>query len=232
LLSGLRGLWESTGAQSYLDEGHLLIESVINATGWTWGVSVNDGDTGRWSGIGRNGVLEEACDYWGSCSQDGQTFKGIFFHHLTLYCAPLPSVPLRVGVTFVANTQLAQLHDNHCDSYSGWIAHNARAAYATKNSDGKFGMWWGTSAGNDMLEPNAEPELSSSSIDYRNLGAPVDSTWGGGTASQERNIKASIIDNDLNDRGRGRTVETQGGGVSVLRAMWEIVDLRARRRRR
>jgi hypothetical protein len=31
---------------------------------------------------------------------------------------------------------------------------------------------------------------------------------------------------DLNDRGRGRTVETQGGGISVLRALWEIVDTR------
>lgn len=26
---------------------------------------------------------------------------------------------------------------------------------------------------------------------------------------------------DLNDRGRGRTVETHGGGVAVLRAAWE-----------
>ncbi|KAI9861460.1 MAG: hypothetical protein M1813_005358 [Trichoglossum hirsutum] len=232
LLSGLRGLWESTGAQSYLDEGYQLIESVINATGWTWGVSVNDGDTGNWSGLGRNGVLEEACDYWGSCSQDGQTFKGIFFHHLTLYCAPLPSVPLRVGVTFVANARLAQLHDDHCDSYRDWIVHNARAAYATKNSDGKFGMWWGVPAGSDTPGPNAEPELSSGSIDYRNLGLPVDSTWGGRVASQGRNIKAYNIDHDLNDRGRGRTVETQGGGVSVLRAMWEIVDLRTKHRRR
>jgi hypothetical protein len=30
---------------------------------------------------------------------------------------------------------------------------------------------------------------------------------------------------DLNDRGRGRTVETQGGGVAVLRAMWEFVHM-------
>ena len=27
---------------------------------------------------------------------------------------------------------------------------------------------------------------------------------------------------DLNDRGRGRTVETQSGGLAVLRAMWEF----------
>merc|ERR1711939_658691 len=29
---------------------------------------------------------------------------------------------------------------------------------------------------------------------------------------------------DLNDRGRGRTVETQGGGIMVLRALWELVE--------
>ena len=28
---------------------------------------------------------------------------------------------------------------------------------------------------------------------------------------------------DLNDRGRGRTVETQSGGVAVLRAWWELL---------
>ena len=27
---------------------------------------------------------------------------------------------------------------------------------------------------------------------------------------------------DLNDRGRGRTVETQGGGVSLLNALWQL----------
>ena len=32
-------------------------------------------------------------------------------------------------------------------------------------------------------------------------------------------------DHDLNDRGRGRTVETQGSGVAVVRAMLEFVKL-------
>ena len=32
---------------------------------------------------------------------------------------------------------------------------------------------------------------------------------------------------DLNDRGRGRTVETQAGGVAVLRAMWEFMRMYA-----
>ena len=33
---------------------------------------------------------------------------------------------------------------------------------------------------------------------------------------------------DLNDRGRGRTVETQSGGLAVLRAMWEFSRLAER----
>ena len=28
---------------------------------------------------------------------------------------------------------------------------------------------------------------------------------------------------DLNDRGRGRTIETQGSGLAVVRAMWEFL---------
>ncbi|KAH0538997.1 hypothetical protein FGG08_004447 [Glutinoglossum americanum] len=232
LLSGLRGLWESTGAQSYLDEGYILIESVINATGWTWGVPDNGGDMGRWSGLGRAGILEESCDYSGTCSQDSQTFKGIFFHHLTLYCVPLPSEPLRMGVTYAANAELARLHEDSCNSYSDWIAHNAQAAYSTRNSGGEFGMWWGSPAGNAMSDPSAEPTLSNGSVDYRNLGVPMDSTWGGTATPREQKVDAASVSHDLNDRGRGRTVETQGGGVSVLRAMWEIVDLRARHRRR
>ena len=31
---------------------------------------------------------------------------------------------------------------------------------------------------------------------------------------------------DLNDRGRGRTVETQSGGIAVLRAIWKLVESR------
>jgi len=39
----------------------------------------------------------------------------------------------------------------------------------------------------------------------------------------DQKAKAHVA--DLNDRGRGRTVETQGGGVAVVRAMWEFVNL-------
>lgn len=32
----------------------------------------------------------------------------------------------------------------------------------------------------------------------------------------------NMMKKDLNDRGRGRTVETQGSGLALLRAYWEI----------
>ena len=38
---------------------------------------------------------------------------------------------------------------------------------------------------------------------------------------QERHVYSE--DRDFNDRGRGRTVETQSGGLSVLRAHWNWV---------
>ncbi|SPQ17778.1 75533aa5-2bb4-43cd-8013-0b6371e8e8a7 [Thermothielavioides terrestris] len=41
-----------------------------------------------WRGLGRAGVLEEACDASGTCSQDAQTFKGIWMHHFAAFCAP------------------------------------------------------------------------------------------------------------------------------------------------
>ena len=49
--------------------------------------------------------------------------------------------------------------------------------------------------------------------------------------AQERDLMAlarddeAATDSDPNNRGRGRTVETQGGGVAVLRALVELLQL-------
>ena len=93
-------------------------------------------------------------------------------------------------------------------------------------------MWWGAPPHTNS-DPNAEVILPDDAVDYRNKGVTHD--WkdrgkyrrevieqNGDFESHDRGIGIR----DLNDRGRGRTVETQGGGVSVLRAMWEIVDTR------
>jgi hypothetical protein len=194
LLSGLRGLWEATGSTKYLDDAHSLAHSVIIATGWNTG-------TEGWAGLGRDGILEEICDAGGYCSQNGQTFKGIFFHHLTAFCAPLPDLAL-FEASFAADEVLAQEHQRLCASYQPWIIRNARAAHATRDDNGNYGMWWGEHGQVENIPPGAD--------DIQNRRSLREEQYDDG------------VQRDVNDRGRGRTVETQGGGLAVLRAMWEL----------
>ncbi|EKD18495.1 uncharacterized protein L3040_007480 [Drepanopeziza brunnea f. sp. 'multigermtubi'] len=252
LLSGQRGLYEATGARSYLEEGHKLVQDVIAATGWSLtrnGVLADDVTPGRklgnWHGLGRSGILEEACDAEAYCSQDSQTFKGIFFHHLTLFCAPLPEhlvLPSELFLSKDARNELPgnprevkRWHDQSCAQYGRWIKHNAQAALSTIDAEGKFGMWWGAPPHTEH-DPVAEVELPHDAIDYRNMGIPQQ--WNNKGSEDRRDTPPKNRDSqpphqdgkikatDLNDRGRGRTVETQGGGIMVLRALWELVDSR------
>ena len=245
-MSGLRALWEGTGRGFYLDDGHNLVKSVISATGWTRHTSTPTSNK-EWSGLGRKGIIEDYCDASGSCSQDAQTFKSIFFHHLALFCELLPLSPRAPGKTHAADKTLAKMHHGQCKAYLPWVAHNAKAALKSQNADGRFGMWWG---GGDHVEEAVLPEEA---VDYRNhqsllvsdrwkpqVGSdwtantrlPQDTTrdldppghaWNKAairTSRQDR--QALVAGSDLNDRGRGRTVETQAGGVAVLRCLWEL----------
>lgn len=180
LLTGLRGLWDATAAVSYLADGHRLVQNVIAATGWDLAAdapldldedlssfpSTHSGDgtshrprhrpLPRWHGLGRAGVLEDPCDAAAVCNQDATTFKGIYFHHLQAFCAPLTEQPLhpqtddgsaereRKRETDGKNAFEAakRSHDTACASYRGWLAHNARAALGTRDRHGKFGQWW------------------------------------------------------------------------------------------
>lgn len=212
ILSGLRGLWLATGASDYLDDGHALIFKVIGATGWL------RTESEKWAGLGRGGVMEDACDSRGDCSQDGHTFKGIFFHHLAEFCRPLrpqeeqflASDDSRKSRTTENWLEIYERHLARCRLYGPWIEHNAQAALATRDRHGRFGMWWGRS-----YSSLCDDELVNSStipvdaVDYRN---GLDG------------IEVSVADvrlNDYNDRGRGRTVETQSGGIAVLRALYQ-----------
>lgn len=231
ILSGLKGLFEATGTQSYLDDGHELIRNVIAATGWHY--RNNPERNWGWAGLGRGGTMEERCDSSGTCSQDGQTFKGIFFHHLTLFCSPMPKTRFHFGKKEMVpvGEDLATLHDENCHKYAAWIRHNARAAYVTRDQHGKFGTWWARPFRNDETDEHIGLDVpSAEGTDYRNRGVPMDSLWRRQgfptsdklTAGSEPGIQAATSnwDSDLNDRGRGRTVETQSGGVAVLRALW------------
>lgn len=260
ILSGLRGLWEATGNQTYLEDGHELVRNVIRATGWTDGHTSasasthpekpektrdpRQGTLTGWAGLGSDGVLTEACDPSGTCNQNGQTFKGIFFHHLTTFCAPLPSVPVRPGRTYAASRETRILHARSCKEYTKWVVHNAKAALRTRNDEGRFGSWWGTD-----IHSGQEVKIKKgvNATDYRNRPDEYASHFGevvytpddAGNESEDDDERlashdmdgdeeegaGSIVNRDLNDRGRGRTVETQGSGVAVVRAMLEFVKL-------
>ena len=240
LLSGQRGLYEATGAQSYLEDGHKLVADVVAATGWnlkrnTAPPQPDHPSLGDWRGLGRNGVLEEVCDAGGYCSQDSQTFKGIFFHHLTLFCEPLPDHLVLPGGTFVGKDIVddRKFHDKQCKRYGSWIRHNADAALISVDTEGKFGMWWGAPLQSEDRDLDPEVGLPDHAVDYRNTGVPEKWKNTKKVNRHGRNDEGvvegkgkTVGARDLNDRGRGRTVETQGGGVAVLRALWELVDTR------
>ncbi|KAI9172226.1 glycosyl hydrolase [Paramyrothecium foliicola] len=273
VLTGLRGLWAFTGMPSYLQDGHELIQSVIKASGWSLEddapvdkESHQPNQLPRWHGLGRAGILEESCDASGTCSQDGQTFKGIFFHHLTAFCAMSNSILLKHDAAIVFDEaryrEIEVAHQAACRSYLGWIRHNAQAALRTRDSGGRFGMWWGAAVSGAMLvseDNDGIDHKAENTTDYRNDGTPRNEVWGkgdkwtpgsGNQASRDDRLhiqpafgqwalrqgdvtkqttggmKPITQTTDPNDRGRGRTVETQAGGLAVLRAYWEISQAR------
>lgn len=220
ILSGLRGLWLATLSQDYLRDAHDLMEKVIWATGWA------DTSSDVWAGLGRGGVLEDACDSSGRCSQDGQTFKGIFFHHLAELCRPLRPQEQRFLESHSTSEAYSdwrfvfQWHESRCRLYRPWIEHNANAALVTRNKEGKFGMWWGRPYG--AADPPAfSSPLPPGAVDYRNHMAAGEEgyVYGLGKATRSGPNWQKPASGDVNDRGRGRTVETQSGGVAVLRAL-------------
>ncbi|KAK5097563.1 hypothetical protein LTS08_006977 [Lithohypha guttulata] len=206
MLTASRGLWLATGARSYLDDGHELITNVIRATGWPNTDNI-------WRGLGRGGTLEEFCDHGLYCSQDGQTFKGIFFLHLAEFCRPLRASEKDMAFRLVVgglDDQIYHYHLERCAAYSKWIYHNADAALATKNQAGLFGMWWNvpyqTAHIAEWESLAGNQSLPAGVFDHRNPAL----------------ISSSLISSgDPNDRGRGRTVETQSGALAVLRAKWQ-----------
>jgi hypothetical protein len=260
LLTGQRGLWDATGISSFLTDGHDLIQNVINATGYDltsdspfgYPLTIEAGVLPQWYGLGRLGVMEEYCDASGTCSQDGQTFKGIFFHHLAAFCAPLEAPTPKSGLQLNgrAFAAIKQAHAEACKSYSGWLEHNVHAAMGTQDRARRFGQWW--TAG--LLSSNwigPWPTLADDGIDdkpnatdYRNYGVPPSETkwhstprteptpypiplWDDSKQGQlplragQTKQRQAVIE-DPNNRGRGRTVETQSGGLALLRAYWKI----------
>lgn len=282
ILTGQLDLWKITGNRSYVMDGHDLIQDVIWATGWDLahqrpfdrGIPYERDRYGkdwrwtgkklpRWHGLGRAGVMEEVCDSKGTCSQDAQTFKGIFFHHLTTFCNPSISVDEFLNLRRVDNSNVAKAIRDHvrwCRQYVPWLKHNTLAMMETRNADGNIGMWW--TAGllnirnmNDMPSDEDGADMTvPDAVDYRNDGVPDDPIWrrtpsplkppsmpkvplpgfdkefversylGSSQVNGHNDTETLREEEDINDRGRGRTVETQAGGLALLRAYWEVSD--------
>jgi hypothetical protein len=260
LLTGQRGLWTATGSASYLEDGHRLIQAAINASGWDlkhgrpWDNmdALPANSLPPWHGLGRGGLMEDQCDASGTCSQNGHTFKGIYFHHLSLFCSqlPVPLVEPSQTLNRAAFERIADAHDSACGVYSAWLKHNAEAALATRNGKGHFGIWWGAGifnvTGEITEETDGIPHGNPDATDYRNKPTPNEAVWGrlpspsdqfptlprdpgdGPVGNQVRLGRGRLGDvrlserGDPNDRGLGRTVESHFGGMSVLRAWWEV----------
>ncbi|KAK2048158.1 glycosyl hydrolase [Colletotrichum somersetense] len=288
LLTGQRGLFTATGSASYLQDGHQLIQAVINASGWDLELdrpidNLSDLPPGYlppWRGLGRGGIVEDSCDASATCSQDGQTFKGIFFHHFVTFCQPIDPAIIDPGITVDAQAydQIKTAHASACQAYLGWVRHNAKSALLTRDREGRFGEWWGAGVFQGVLPtmatdgiPHSAPNLT----DYRNYGLPHDGVWANGdpdkvwapnggarknqtrgfvVVSDEEQTGQQVLvglsrqaprrkdadgrkagferqaaapppppRGDPNDRGRGRTPETQNGGMALMRAWWELV---------
>lgn len=232
ILSGLRDLWLATADTTFLSDGHELVGNVMRATGWPL---KGNNDDDKWHGIGTRGILTEACDPRGSCSQNGQTFKGIFFHHLTAFCRPLP---LRTKWHGLMSREVVALHERSCKEYTQWVVHNACAALSTRDEEGRFGGWWGaqvdtqTEFGGMTKRQEKkrgdwrEEQLPDGAVDYRNLPLPpsfLDVEDAGVDAGHLHTRRMAT--NDPNNRGRARTVETHGSGLAVVRAAWEFIHL-------
>ena len=249
ILSGLRGLYTATANRTYLEDGHQLIRNVIAASGWEHRDSEDPWIRYRWRGLGRGGVMEEACDASGSCSQNGQTFKGIWWLHFTVFCQPIQAEGSGGGGDGQRDREeAALLHRASCQGYGDWVQWNAKAAWATRDRERRFGEWWGA----HRWWPESVGDQDQGT-DYRNEGVPHDELWRGSRdgATGKENARgdshnlgyhdhasyaplpplSSSEGNgedpktyDPNTRGRGRTVETQSGGLAVVRALyrWEM----------
>jgi len=221
ILGALRGLWDATATSCFLEDGHKLIQNVIKSTGYDL---ANDKPFKNrivheymriplWQGLGRAGVLEDYCDISGDCTNDVKLFKAIFVHYFTRFCLPLDQKDF--PPTLVLDTQtvtaVTAAHHKSCASYLGWIAHNARAALGTRDSNGRFGMWW-----TDGLYTAA---LRSFQVIPNHVDIPFRSS----------HVDSHFFDNFMitignpNEQRSGRTAATQASGTMVVKAWWSLL---------
>lgn len=102
----------------------------------------------------------------------------------------------------LAGAAVAEWHAHECAEYREWMLVNAEAAWGTRDEAGVVGSWWGARG-----QAPRETVIDVGAVDYRNEGQ----------------VGGETVKGDLNDRGRGRTVESHTGGLAALRAVLEVV---------
>jgi hypothetical protein len=206
ILSALRDLYHATGNKTYLSDGHDLVHAVIAATGWDIKSQQPFHDQSATPPVkltspifpfGTDGILEETCDRTGKCNQDAQAFKGVFFSHLKHFCSSTSS-----DERYRDDNNHHQEDDNNIKEI---LRSHRRMCH-------EYTPW---------VRRNAHAALRTRDDEGRFGG-----WWAAAatTAETEERIGGSH-GGDRNDRGRGRTLETQGSGVAVLAAWWEFEGL-------
>ncbi|RPA77548.1 Six-hairpin glycosidase, partial [Ascobolus immersus RN42] len=195
VLTGLRNLFLATGDRQYLEDGYALISAITTKESW----------------LTHDGILEEICDTRGRCSQNGQMFKGIWAQHVGEFCSPLAPDLLRFTGKY--GREVVQRHGKVCREIAGkFVRRNAERAWGTRK-EGGMGCWWGV----DEARARKEGVLGSGMIDVQNPGFEDEKS--GRDQKVLGDDGAVVVEGgDLNDRGRGRTVECQAGGMSIIRA--------------
>ncbi|KAK4186479.1 family 76 putative glycoside hydrolase [Podospora australis] len=207
-----------------------------------------------WKGLGRYGILEEECDLPRTCNQDSEAFKGILMHHLGTFCAPNSTLDLSGKIENPNQTEYDRLHGKHqvnCKLYLPWLEHNCKAVLNTRDKYGRFGGWWFPGLLKDTnvrllyVPPEAIPP-NRGVDDYRNNGVPRNSTmwqleenvhteergknhkrentWPAPTEGFYISGEAGAPE-DPSLWGRGRTLETQGSAIGLLRAHWLVSQI-------
>lgn len=213
LLSSFRSLHAATGHSSYIHAAIDLVEAMRTGLG-----GLVDRHDGR-------GVMEERCDRGGYCSQNGQMFKGIYWLHLRELCRGWKEGKVE-GVL-----------GEKCKEWREWVGVNVEAAWRSRDRRGVAGGWWEA--------PKKVEEVESEELRKRRREVVIDGEtgeWGWRKGEgEERAVdvrnecaeEAQICEErlrggrevrkgDVNDRGRGRTVETHAGLIGVLLAAYEL----------
>jgi hypothetical protein len=144
-----RHISRATGDVVQISIGHREIQNLIRAT-----------YSGR---LGSSGILEDACDRFGNCTQDMQIFKGLPFLDIKNFCE---------SVEWLDETLQAE-HLGNCTQYRTWIETNAAAAMATVDASGRFGGYWGSEA----MDNSSLKQTRSIETQVAGLAVVLTSSW-------------------------------------------------------